>query len=218
MIPAGVTAVHVFLNLPGWPAGGALNLSAKRLTPPTATLTVTRPAAEPGQPGRATAVLAAPAGGLQPGLYEVTASSGGRRETATFLVVAGAAEIIGQTAPAEAEVLLSKGVIAGGVAADGKPTKSLKEIRDPAARLWLVFRYDQAEPGTSLTVRWFSNNVPLPGATRELALRGAAGWAHAWLQASPRLPAGTLRAEVTLTGDAEVLLSVQVPVQARPGS
>ena len=60
MIPAGVTAVHIFLNLPGWPAGGALKLSAKRLTPPTATLTVTRPAAEPGQPGRATAVLATP--------------------------------------------------------------------------------------------------------------------------------------------------------------
>lgn len=214
MFASGLPRLYAFLAPDPGVIPASLKVVVRRLTPPAGDLPPPRIAVDPADPRGAIATLSAPSGGFSPGLYEISCTAGAAHQSATFLVVQGAEAIIGQTAPAEAEAVLTKGCLALAVKPDGSPERPVRQIAQPAARIYLVFYYARAEPGTALTVRWSLNGQALPQASREVTLRGAEGWAHAWIQASAGLPAGHLRASVRLTGDEEELLKCEAPVVA----
>ena len=224
MLPAGVPAVYLFYDFPQIPASAVPRVRwwrDGRLIGEVPAAYI-QPQAGMGAAGKA--VLRAPKGSLGAGIYEVELTLGERRVTASFVVAWGAAQIASLPAPAESEVEISNAVIAAAVAADGSPRQPLTQVASGSQRIYFVFRYQKAEPGTALVVAWYGGQEAITSATREITLPAAAGWANAWLEApatSP-LPPGGYRAVVTMAGDEQALGSATfaigpaAPVRAAP--
>jgi hypothetical protein len=218
LIPAGIPAVFLFYDLPDGLPGAKASVRwwrDGRLLGSVAQGDI-MPASGRGTGGRA--VLRAPGGSLGPGLYEAEVAAGATRAVATCMVTWGAEQVLQQPAPVAAEMQVSDATLTSRVRPDGSPGDRLVRVMDGASRLYFVFRYRQAEPGTSVTVKWFLSGEALAGATRELGLSSDAGWAHAWVEVRPALPAGPCRAVAYLTGDDAQLAAAEAAVMATPHS
>ncbi len=211
LLPAGVAAVYLFYDLTAASAPAQVRWS--RNGQPLATVANEDIQPESQDASRGVAVLRPPGGSLLPGLYEAEVTAGEERLTATFQAAWGAQEILAQPAPAAAEVQVSQVAITRGIGRSGTPEQPLKTIRPTEGRLYFVFRYEQAEPGIALTVKWFLSGEELTAARREVVLPSSAGWAHAWAEVQPAWPPGECRVVVYVSGDAAELASASATVQ-----
>lgn len=212
LIPAGVPVVYMFydLNREGshlptisWLCNGRAlgNVANHDLRP------------DPEAPGRGMVLLRAPNGSLAPGLYEVQLTVGGESFLASFQAAWGAEEILQQPVPPAVELRVREATLARGVRADGRPQSPLKVVSPDCGRLYFVFRYEQAEPGIALTVRWFMAAQELAAARREVVLPSTAGWAHAWVEPSGEWPSGEWRVVAYVSGDTQEVASATIVIR-----
>jgi hypothetical protein len=152
---------------------------------------------------RGAATLPAPDGSLPAGIYEVTVTVGDREISGSFAALWGADEIIAQQPPASATMTIEQIVIAEGIQSDGSPRDPRAKLREGPRRLYLVFAFARAEPGSAVLVKWYANGQPIQGGGREVVLPTTHGWAHGWVETSdPQgLPPAEYRATVMLAGD-----------------
>jgi hypothetical protein len=219
LIPAGIPALFLFFDLPDGVPGARAR--ARWWRNGRLLGAVARGDIVPENPRRASgrALLRAPGGSLVPGLYEAEVVAGTARAVATCMVTWGADQVLQQPAPAAAEMQVSGATLASRIRPDGSPGDRLVRVADGASRLYFVFRYRQAEVGTSVMVKWFLSGEALAGATRELGLNSDAGWAHSWVEVRPALPPGPCRAVAYLTGDDAPLAAAEALVAAaRPAA
>jgi hypothetical protein len=204
LLPAGIPVVYAFYELPDvrtaglpkaqWSKNGVIKGQI-----PAASIT---PAAEPGS---GMIALRAPEGAFAPGVYEVEVAFEGSKVAGSFVTAWAAEAIIGQPAPRDAEVVIKDACFATAVGTDGKPQPPRKTFYG-TDRIYFVFRYGQAEPGSTVQVKWYGANEAIESAEREVLLPSVAGWAHAWLQAPmPGLPPGQYRAAVCMSSDTHEL-------------
>lgn len=212
LLPAGASAIYASYNLPelalspiveaGWTQDGKrlAKISAADIQP------------DAQSPGRGTIILRPAGGTLQPGIYELDIRTQRRRFKASFVVAAQADTIVGQQAPAEAQLAISQQTVARGVGGKGEPLQPTKQIgtRD---KVYFVFRYEGAEPGMGVTIKWWGGTTEIKNARREVTLASTAGWAHAWMQAAEGLPPGTYKVTLTTSGDAAELARTEFAVQ-----
>jgi hypothetical protein len=215
LLAAGAPVVYAFYWFPNLPEPAAPRLQWSRDGEDLGSLPADRVNQISVAGGvRGSATLPAPGGSLPAGIYEVQITVGTRTVGGSFVAVWGADEIVTQQSPATAEMSVTQAVIAAGVKADGSPQGPLKTLRDGRQRVYLVFAFQNAEPGSAVVVKWSANGHALSGAGREVVLPAAAGWGHAWLQAQgpEGLPAAEYRATVMLAGDDRELAAATVQV------
>ncbi|MCE5237040.1 hypothetical protein LLH23_00930 [bacterium] len=204
VLPAGLAAVYAFYNLAETAGGGVvtatLSVDGKR------TGAVRREDIRPDatRPGRGTVTIRAPRGKLAPGIYELELKTTRRRFRASFVAAANAPQILAQAAPAEAALALPQHGIALGVGPKGEPMRPTSRV-GARVRVYYVVRYEGAEPGMAVCIRWWSGRTELRTARREVVLPSVSGWAHAWMQAADGLPRGTYEVTATTSGDVEPL-------------
>lgn len=210
LLPAGALVIYCFYDVPGVKVSGApvvtLSKDGKRREPVPAT-----DLKAGDRPGVGTLALKA-SGGFAPGVYEVELQFSDSRVLASFVAATGAEAILGQSPPRDAQVTIGLPVFAAGVGAEGKPLR-LGTVFRGSDRVFFAFKYDQAEPGSAVQVKWYGGREPIESATREVLLPSVKGWANAWLQAPPPgLPAGQYRAAVNMSSDPHELASAQFTV------
>lgn len=214
LLPAGVPVIYLFYRLGG---GEATDTPSRvrwsRNGQPLPDVIHQDIQPDPDTPGRGTVLLRPPNRSLPPGLYEAELSVGEARLAASFQAAWGAEEILQQPVPAAAEVKLSRAAMATGVKRDGSPERRLRTIGPDYGRLYFVFRFEQAEPGIALTVKWFVAGEELVAARQEVVLPATAGWGHAWAEAQPEWLPGEWRAVAYVSGDSEELASAVVTVR-----
>lgn len=204
LLPAGATVMYGFYDLPGVHVSGAPVVRWSRDGKPMGALPASAVAAATRR-GRGTITLRAPAGGFTPGIYEVEVAFAGTKFNGSF-VTAWAAEVIAsQPAPRDAEVVIANAVSAPAVTPDGKANKPQKAFWG-SQRIYFVFHYSQAEPGSTIQIKWYGGQQQIQSATSEVLLPSVEGWANGWLQAPfPGLPAGAYHATLNMSGDAKEL-------------
>jgi len=204
LLPAGVGAVYAFYNLPETARGGIVeaNLSVDGRRAGTVPREDVRP--DPGRPGRGTVTIRPPKGRFAQGVYELELTTTQRRYRASFVATANAPQILAQPAPAEASLALPQHAVALGVGPKGEPVRLTNRVGS-RERIYCVVRYEGAEPGMAICIRWWSGRTELRAARREVVLPSVSGWAHAWMQAEEGLPPGTYDVTATTSGDAQAL-------------
>ncbi|MEI6500117.1 MAG: hypothetical protein WCP21_03715, partial [Armatimonadota bacterium] len=204
--------IYCFYEIPGVKTPGApvamLSKDGKRTGPvPAADITTGT------QPGTGTLALRV-RGGFQPGVYEVELQFADSRVMASFVAAKGADAILAEPAPKDAQVTINAGVFASAVGAEGRPAKP-KVAFAGVDKVFFVFQYDQAEPGSAVQVKWYGGQDIIETATREVLLPSVKGWANAWLQAPPPgLPPGKYRAAVNMSSDPHELAGAEFVVSA----
>lgn len=212
LLPAGAGPVYAFYNLPELARSSMLDATWSRDGKLLGKVPPSDIQPGPQSPGRGSMTLRPPGGKLVPGIYEVEIRTERRRFRASFVVAAGAEKIVGQQAPVEAELTVSGQVTARGVGAHGEPVQAGTSF-GRTDRIYFVFQYKGAEPGTGVTVQWWGGTTEIKNARREVTLSSAEGWAHAWMQADSGLPPGTYTVTATVTGQAKELARAQFTVQ-----
>ena len=206
LLPAGAPVVYGFYEVPGVTEAGApksrwIKNGVIQGEIPASDITLGR------NPGSGMIALRAPAGGFAPAVYEVELTFTGGKVTGSFVATWGAEAIVNQPAPKDAEVLVSNAAFAAGVGPDGKP-KQPKQSFYGTDRIYFVFQYGQAEPGSAVQVKWYGGQEAIESAQREVLLPSVSGWGQAWLQAPPPgLPPGPYRAAVNMSGDTREIAS-----------
>ena len=204
LLSAGVPAVYAFYNLPETVAGG-LSAATWRVdggsSGPVPRSDIRRDLA---RPGRGTIILRPPKGRLLPGVYELELQTAQRSSRASFVAAMDAPAIMAQQAPADAVLFIPQHGVARGVGKNGEPLRPTSEV-DGRERVYYVLRYQGAEPGMAIEVRWWTGETELKAARREVVLPSTSGWAHAWLQAEGGLPEGAYRVSAATSGDTQEL-------------
>jgi len=204
LLPAGLAVVYAFYNLAETAGGGVvaatLSVDGKR----TGAVRGEDIHPDAARPGRGTVTIRAPGGRLAPGIYELELRTIRRRFRASFVAAANAAQILAQAAPAAAALALPQHGIALGVGPKGEPMRPTSRV-GARQRVYYVVRYEGAEPGMAVCVRWWSGTTELPTARREVVLPSVSGWAHAWIQAADGLPPGAYEVTATTSGDVQPL-------------
>lgn len=215
LLPAGAPTVYVSYDLPGAKSAELPRVKWSRDGKPQPP--VPPDAMNPDEGGRRAGMvsLAATGGKLTPGIYEVELAFGGEKFAASFVCAWGAEAIAGQAAPSDAEAAISEMVTAAAIKPDGSPLRPQKSFPGNQ-RVYAVFHFAKAEPGSAVLVKWYGGEQVIPSATREVILPAAEGHANAWLEApftSP-LPPGTYRAVVTMVADDKALATARFAVVA----
>lgn len=209
LLPATAQVIYGFYSVPGVTAVGAPTFTLFRNGKPLALHPVPEVLVAGAGEGHFALRLAQ---GFTPAVYEVQLQFPETRLAASFVTAHGADAIITQQAPKDATAVINNPVIAAGVSRDGRAVGVGKRFA-ATQRLYLVFEYKQAEPGSTIQVRWHGEKELITSATREILLPAAQGRAHAWLQApSPGLPPGRYRAAVNMTADPHELASAEFTV------
>lgn len=149
---------------------------------------------------RASATLSLPGNSVAfgPGVGEVEFyRSGERVARGSFVVCANAGEILAQADAAARPTVVESVATSRGVATDGSPKAPAEGFR-PNERVYAVFRYRRAEPGTEFRVSWYVQGAEIRRAQARVIAESPEGWGHAWLGAGGAgLPAGEYEARVT---------------------
>jgi hypothetical protein len=213
LLPAGLPAIYAFYSLPDMARGEAPTATWRKDGKPLAGA-ASRLEADPERSGYGMIVFAPPGGKLAPGIYEVAMRTPQRTFEASFVAAEAAAEILARPAPAEAVLTIAQSGTARGVGAQGE-MKQPANAFGPPDKIYFAMRYAGAEPGTSVTVRWWGGQTELTQARQEVTLPAAAGWAHAWMQAqSPRgLPQGGYKVTAVVSGRAQELATAEFTIQ-----
>lgn len=210
LLPAGVPMIYCFYDVPSVKKPGSPVVTLSRDGKKTGQV----PAADivaGSRPGVGTLTLKAQ-GGFQAGIYEVELQFADSRVLASFVAAQKAEAILGQATPRDAEVAISPPVFASGVGADGKPRKPQTAFGGQD-KVFFVFQFDQAEPGSAVQVKWYGGQERIESATHEVLLPSVKGWAHAWLQApAPGLPPGRYRAAINMSSDPHELASAEFTI------
>ena len=212
LLPAGVPAVYAFYNLPdaarGGVQGAAWSMNGKRLGAiPASDL---RPEAHRADRGVVT--LRAPTGKLQPGFYELALRGERRTFRASFAAADNAAAILSQPAPADAALSIPQHTTALGVGSSGEPLRATGKVGGKE-RVYYVLRYEGAEPGMAISIRWWRGTTELKAARREVVLPSTSGWANAWVQSESGLPPGAYSVSAMTSGDPHELARDQFAVR-----
>lgn len=213
LLPAGSPAIYAFYELPGVKSRAVPTV---RLSKDGRSVGVV-PASQIAlgtKVGTGTVTLRNSSGGFPPGLYELELAFPQAKVTGSFVIAAAAEAIAAQPAPKDAEVAIADTGFASSVAADGKANKPQKAFWG-SQRVYFTFHYAQAEPGSTVQIKWFGGQQQIDSATSEVLLPSVEGWANAWLQAPyPGLPAGDYHATVNMSSDTKVLASADFSVMA----
>lgn len=206
LLPAGASLIYAFYQLPGVTERTA---PAVKWSKDGKTIGALKAGdvAVGEKPGTGTLTLRPPSGAFAPGIYEVELASPESKLSGSFVTAWGAEAIAGQAAPKDAQVLIVDVTFAAAVTPEGKANKPQKSFWG-SQRVYFVFHYAQAEPGSAVQIKWYGGPQQINSATSEVLLPSVEGWANGWLQAPfPGLPAGDYRATVNMSSDPKVLAS-----------
>ncbi|NPV46309.1 MAG: hypothetical protein HPY69_05100 [Armatimonadetes bacterium] len=213
LLPAGVPLVYLFYDLTDQASSAPSSVSWLRNGVQLGRVANSDIRPDPGNPGHGMVLLRAPNGSLPPGLYEVRLTVAGERLLASFQVAWGAQDILQQPIPPAVELQVRQVTLARGVKPDGRPHSPVEAVSPDCGRLYFVFRYEQAEPGLAVSVRWFMATQELETARREVVLPSTAGWAHAWVEPEGDWPSGPWRVAAYVSGDTQEIASATLNVR-----
>ncbi|NSW55735.1 MAG: hypothetical protein HPY44_06980 [Armatimonadetes bacterium] len=149
---------------------------------------------------RVTAVLRLPGDRVPftPGVGEVEFHRSGERVArGSFVVCADADAILAQADATGRPTVVDQVQTSRAVGADGSPVSPTDRF-GPGDRVYVVFRYRLAVPGTEFRVNWYAGGTEIGRAQTRIVAQSAEGWGHAWLSAGGSgLPAGEYQATVT---------------------
>lgn len=201
LLPSGLPAVHGFFHLSGMKSQTTPQITWSRNGKAIGRVAAEDMTVDPAHAGSGRFVLRPTSGKLASGIYEVELTAAGRRFRASFVAAEQAGAILAQKAPASATLQVTQHVIARGVGQHGEPKQPAARLRS-GDRVFYVLRYEGAEPGMALSVRWWRDNIEIVSARKDVILSSEAGWAHAWIQAEGGLPAGTYSVTASVAGGA----------------
>ncbi len=164
------------------------------------------------------AIMQAPSeAGFAKGIYEVTVSTAEDvvRES-SFVVVQDPDKILSQPVPQGVGVRVTDATICRGVTKSGEPQGPQTAFASDDQRVYLAFKFSNAEPGSVVRIEWQFHGQAISSASREITLEAAQGWAHGWIgrdQANLFVP-GSYRAVVKSVPDGEPLASATFLVKA----
>lgn len=139
--------------------------------------------------------------GFAAGIYEVTiTTAAGDQHSASFAVVEDAEKL--QRADAK-NVSISDVTFCTDITDNGSPVEPADRFSPDTERIYVVFQYGGAEPGTAVEISWSVGETTLPESTRSVTLPSESGRAHAWISAGEGqvFPAGEYT--VTVRADAQ---------------
>lgn len=213
LLPAGAPVVYAFYELPGVTSATAPTMTLSRDGKSQGPVPASQAVAG-SKPGTGTIALRAPSGGFLPGIYELELTFPETKVTGSFVTTLAAEAIASQPAPKDAEVAISNATFAPAVTPDGKVNKPQKSFWG-SQRVYLVFYYAQAEPGSTVQIKWYGGQQQIDSATSEVLLPSVSGWANGWLQAPyPGLPPGDYHATVNMSSDPKELGSADFTIVA----
>lgn len=212
LLPSGIPAVYAFFRLTGVKVGADAEISWTHDGKAVGVVAAADVKLDASQPGTGSFVLRAEGGKLRAGIYEVELKAESRRFRASFVVADQAAAILAQKAPPTATLQVTQHVIARGVNQQGEPERPSAKLQ-AADRVFYVLRYQGAEPGMAMSIRWWRDNVELVTARKDVTLSSEAGWAHAWIQVEGGLPAGKYSATASVAGAAGEIARDQFTIQ-----
>ncbi len=155
--------------------------------------------------------------GFSKGIYEVAVSTAeGVVRESSFVVVQEPDKILDQPAPQAVGVQLTNATICAGVTEAGEPRSPQTTFATDDEKIYLAFKFTNAEPGSVVRIEWLFHGQAIPSAVREITLESAQGWAHGWIgrdEANLLVP-GSYRAVVKSVPDGEPLASATFLVKA----
>ena len=216
LIPAGVTEVAAMADLGSGDEGAPVTVKWWWAGDAQEAPAVERKTSSGGT--TVTAVLRLPGDRVPftPGVGEVEFHKSGERVArGSFVVCADAAEILAQADANARPTVVDSVQTSRGVAADGAPTDPADRFA-PNDRVYVVFRYRLAEPGTEFRVNWYAGGAEIGRAQARIVADSPEGWGHAWLHAAGSgLPSGKYEARVTYGTSAKSLGEASFRVSGR---
>ena len=155
--------------------------------------------------------------GFRHGIYEVTIrTADGVVREGSFVVVDDPDKILSKPVPEAVGVQVAQATICPAVNERGEPQAPRAIFATDDDKVYIAFKFSNAEPGSVVAVEWQFHEEAIPSATREITLDSTEGWAHAWIgrDSGGLLVPGGYRAVVKSVPDGQPLASAAFQVKA----